>query len=683
MKQFYSASELALMKLEGLPVSKKGMIELANREKWQTQKRTGRGGGKEYLPPKKILQLIAQQEISKTNSNVKLSLNTSEQSTELTEQQNVTHLKDWQRKTAEARAAICNEVNRLSPTIGVNRAIAQLIEMAAQDALPDHLREQVSIANARSGKAGKRTLSRRTVYDWLKLHKQGFVNLAPKSVEKHKLPDWAQALMRLYGQPQQPSLAYCVEVLASKLPSDIELPSYSQARRFLEKMGNVDMQKGRMGTREIKSIKPFVRRTTDELWPGDVYTADGHTFDAEVANPMHGRPFRPEITSIIDVNTRKNVGWSVALAESTWAVLDALRMAVVQNGIPAIFYVDNGSGYKNAAMGQETTGFMARLSITIQHSLPYNSQARGLIERSHKSIWVRGAKTLPTYIGKKMDREASQKVHKITRKDIKNTGTSKILLPWKDFVDWAEEQVNAYNNRPHSSLGKTYGADGKKRHMTPNEAWEQAATEGWKPTLVSEIEAQDLFRPYKKNVKVSNGEINLFGNRYFSHELTEFHGDSVNVGYDIHDPNRVWVRNKTGQLICIAEFQANDQSYFPKSVIDQAAEKRAKGRIKRAAAKIEEAEQELAPPTQIDHLPAFELPSQNAEALPPESTNQNIVQLGTEVKRPLFETDAEKYRWLMANQEQSDTQDQGWIAWYSTTEEFEDLFLDDKEVGTR
>lgn len=115
-------------------------------------------------------------------------------------------------------------------------------------------------------------------------------------------------------------------------------PTYSQAYRFInEKMGNVEAQRGRMGSRELKNLKPFIRRDTEQLLPTDVYTADGHCFDAEVAHPMHGKAFRPEITAIMDVATRRMVGWSIDLAESGWAVLDAVRMSACRCGIPAIF----------------------------------------------------------------------------------------------------------------------------------------------------------------------------------------------------------------------------------------------------------------------------------------------------------------------------------------------------------
>jgi putative transposase len=102
--------------------------------------------------------------------------------------------------------------------------------------------------------------------------------------------------------------------------------------------------------------------------------------------------------------------------------------------------------------------------------------------------------------------------------------------------------VDIYNNRPHSSLPKVIDPQtGKRRHQTPNEAWQAGLDEGWAPTLVTTSEAEDLFRPYVY-ATVLRGEIRLFNNLYFSHELTEWHGEKVRVGYDLHDGSRVWVR---------------------------------------------------------------------------------------------------------------------------------------------
>ena len=67
--------------------------------------------------------------------------------------------------------------------------------------------------------------------------------------------------------------------------------------------------------------------------------------------------------------------------ENTFGVIDALRRACAFAGIPAIFYTDRGPGYKNKAMNAPLTGFLSRAGITPMHALPYNSQAKGNVER--------------------------------------------------------------------------------------------------------------------------------------------------------------------------------------------------------------------------------------------------------------------------------------------------------------
>ncbi|MBP9101478.1 MAG: DDE-type integrase/transposase/recombinase [Nitrosomonas sp.] len=659
LKTHYSCAELAEMQLPGMPTTERNMREKALRENWIGQKRVGRGGGFEYRPPAQIMTQIKEIAVKKLAT----------QSTEIAPiaQQlesaralivNPGELKNWQRDIATARMAICSEVRRLAQVGGTERAIQTVIDLAVRGGLRPELQAMVPIANAKAGVG--RALSRTTIYRWLKEteNAQGgsaFARIAPKARETAAIPAWAPYLLSIYGQPQKPTLAFCVEKLPEQLPAGMLPPSYAAAFRFLQKMSNVDVQRGRMGSREIKTMLPFVRRDTKHMQPTDCYTADGHTFDAEVAHPAHGKPFRPEITTVLDIATRKAVGWSVGLAESTWAVLDAIRNACETCGIPSIFYVDNGSGYKNAAMSDESTGFMSRLGITLTHSLPYNSQARGIIERSHQTLWVKAAKMLPTYMGAHMDAQAKQKVFKLTRKAIKEVGKSSLLLGWGDFLTFCQGQVDAYNNRPHSSLPKIRAEDGTKRHQSPNEAWAEAVQKGFEAVPVEAYEAADLFRPYK-TCKIIRCEIRLFNNTYFSHELEPYHGETAQVGYDIHDASRVWVRNRAGQLICIAEFEGNKRKHHSESVQDQANYKRAQGRIKRAEAKIIEAKEELNPPQLIEYQPVMELPPIQIEqpqpveinVQPPALTHSgNVTPI---VKRPeIFNDQIDKYRWLMSN----------------------------------
>ena len=349
-----------------------------------------------------------------------------------------------------------------------------------------------------------------------------------------------------------------------------------------------------MGPRKLKELRAYVIRSFDHLEPGDVYLADGHCFDAEVRHPDHGRPFRPEIVTVIDVATRKVVGFSMGLAESGHLVADALRAAVEKNGVPSIFYTDRGSGFINERLAGEAMGILARVGITHRVSLPYNSQARGVIERLHKSIWVRAAKELPSYMGAAMDPEVRQLVFKRGRNDIVTLGRSWLLPEWADFCGFARVQVTEYNARTHRSLGQYRDEAGTRVHRSPDEAWGNFAASGWSPVMLNPVELQDLFRPYEMR-KVQRGTITFRTGIYFSRELEaqDLHGQDVQVGFDPTDPTYVWVRNLDGNLICSAEIDANKVPYFPKSEIQDARERRARGRLRRLETHAEEVRAEL------------------------------------------------------------------------------------------
>lgn len=684
VKNFYSSTELAAMALPGIPSTKVGVRVRAEREGWQFNEVTGVGGKRrEYQPPNAILQAIKDKvatNLIKATAPVVTSVSVPPAAVSVAVASAPAALKDWQKRTAEARAALLAEVDRIAAVVGREKAIMKMVIMAQDGTLPPHLAALVPAANAKSGNGGKRTLSRRTLHRWnaeaskaVTADGRRQVNaLAPKdSAVTLEIPEWAEALLEAYQKPQKPSLAFAVEQIYQQFGIG-QAALYQRARRFIEKMGNVELQRGRMGSRDINNIKPFVRRDSSMLWPAEVYTADGHTFDAEIAHPAHGRPFRPELTGVVDVSTRKYVGWSVDLAESGLAVLDALRHACEVGGIPALFYVDNGSGYHNALMTAHGVGLESRLGFTQTHSIAYNSKARGVIEKSHQTVWVKAAKELPTYIGATMDRQAMQKVHKLTRKDVAQVGRSKYLMPFADFITFCKERVDAYNNRPHRSLPKVFDEVlGKKRHMTPNEAWDQGVKDGAGLVCVDQAEARDLFRP-QKEVKVIRGEVRLFGNLYFSRELQEYHGDIVHVGYDVHNADTVWVYTQDGRYICNADFEANKRAYFPETFIEQAARKRATGRERRLQVKLQEVRDEQtggnlvlenAPTPTLQDITGFDVQLVEAE----------LVASAAPARRPIFSLESERYEWLMLNRDQWSDADRTFIGRFVVSDVYESL----------
>ncbi|MCA8194133.1 Mu transposase C-terminal domain-containing protein [Burkholderia vietnamiensis] len=595
VKSHYGAAELAAMGLPSIPGTMQGVKLRAKSAAWAFRKRAGRGGGLEYAIDS--LPTEAQDEIRRRATTALIVAPAPAKPAAVTRHEQQLQLveTDAQRLRADARKGILATLDRIMVQCHVSReaAMTTLLTQARMGTLDDHLVMMLRAARDERGRKGDGFPSIRTLKRYLGLSKSG--SLAPKVVRQDfSVPEWARVFLGFYQQPQKPSveLAYREFEKAYRMRDrEWDFPTVHQVRRFLGKLGKVSREVGRMGPRELKNIRPFVRRTFEQLQPNDVWTADGHTFDAEVQHPLHGRPFRPEITTIIDIATRMAVGFSVGLAESSLAVLEAISHAAIGHGAPAIFYVDNGSGYSNQLLKREGTGLKGLLGFEVSHSLPYNSQAKGVIERSHQTIWIQGAKLLPSFIGAAMDREARLTQYKITRTAVRKGGVLP-LMSWEHFVQFATERIDEYNRRPHRSLPKADdAATAQRRHMSPLECLEAFRSRGWEPTTLTASEAQSVFRPRVERT-VLRGEISLFNNRYFSGLLEEFHGEPVQVAFDIHDAQRVWVHDKEGRFICSAEFGANERHYFPTSYVEQAREKRADAREKRLDAHRDEIEAE-------------------------------------------------------------------------------------------
>ncbi|MDQ2822428.1 MAG: Mu transposase C-terminal domain-containing protein [Pseudomonadota bacterium] len=613
VKSHYDAGALAAMQLPGMPTTRSAVFKKAKNEGWafvEVQGKGGKGGiRREYVLPTSIMEAIRMSSAKSLMASVpakRLALRAADQ-LPLIETED-------QALKADARKGVLLALDTLMNRSGypLKKAARVLIEMARNGEGGVQMIAMLKMARDQRGRSSADGLpSERSVLRFVEYERAGM--LAPKHRERDmSVPDWAPAFLTRYQQPEKPTVEHAYrEFSKTLLATNVTPPSVWQVRRFLAKVGNVTLEMGRMGDRELKSLKPFIRRDFASLLPADVYSADGHTFDAEVQHPMHGRPFRPEITSVVDIATRKTVGWSVGLAESAFAVLDALRHSVLRGGIPAILYVDNGSGYKNQLMADVGTGLLSRLGIQMINSLPYNSQARGVIEKLHQTIWVNAAKKLPGYIGRDMDRQAKLNVFKLSRKAIAKTAGEAHVMPlmaWDSFLAFCDGEVAEYNARPHRSLPKIADpSTGRRRHMTPDEAWALAESKGFAAHTVADDDLRPLFRPQTLRT-VRRCELELFGNRYFARALEEFHTQQLRVGYDIHDPAKVWVYDESGRFICNAELDGNVRDYMPKSVIEQARDKRAAGREHRLAVKLEEVREERRGMPAIDQMETVSIP---------------------------------------------------------------------------
>ncbi|MCZ4273332.1 Mu transposase C-terminal domain-containing protein [Maritalea porphyrae] len=605
MQSWLSAQEIAdlakRLNYSGFPTTKRGVQDLARREEWNSnadlcRKRKGRGGGFEYhislLP--EILRAGAMAESGK-----QIVAKDHAQTRALQDQKRAalttSELSARQRQVMDARAAILTAIDTRQIHDGSSRfqAIKTFLLLPTECGITHDI---AIIANDRANQSAK--LSKTSIYRWYAARDEiGVAALAPlKTRKKQPAPDWFGGFLHHYARPQKPCISEALREFERELGIGGFVPSYDQVARLVRQMDDISKNKGRERPLTLKARMAYVSRTTDDLLPTTIYTADGKTFDAEVQHPFHGGPFKPEITSIIDVATRKCVGFSIGLAENAEGVIDALRRSIETHGIPAIFYADRGAGFKNKKLEDPLTGLLERLGITAHHSLPRNSQARGIIERFNQTAWNALARQYATYLGREMDMEASQSVHKRSRRDMKEFGTSRLLKPWAEFMADCYQSIEEYNSRIHSTLKRS-----------PNTAWHEHVQKGFEPVTLHAHEGDDLFRSYEVR-KANRGLIKFNTNDYFSLELERYNGKQVMVGYDIHDASKVWVREiemvageqRSGRLICIAEFNGNAQRYVPLTMQRKAEEVRANARKQRLDVKYDEVEAELNPASLLD-----------------------------------------------------------------------------------
>ncbi|WP_431282696.1 transposase [Humitalea sp. 24SJ18S-53] len=554
-----------------MPTTKVGVTHRAKQEGWSSRPRSGRGGGREYsikvLPQEARAALVTRLADAAPAPIEQPALPALPAPA-------TAQMANWQRQTMDARAVILAELERLAQVAGITAAIAEMVGRAKADTLPQHLKQFVGVANARAGKTGGRTLSVMTLYRWRSEAKRGVAALAPVAPSLSVAPPaWAPAFHKEWNGPTKRKLSEVLRTMHKHLPEGVAMPSPSAARRYLDKLSPLEREAGRHGPNGMLQFLPYKHRSVDGLPPMATVTADGHTFKAWVRNPRSGRSFNPEVAVVMDTATRYLLGFSTALAESSQAIRDAIRHTVERFGMFGLFYTDNGSGFIAKAMTSDAVGLLARIGASPENSTPGRAQARGKIEAFMKVLRA-AARDLPTYTGRDVDREFKKRLEKQISKDTKATGTSRRVISWEDFTAFLGDVFDRYNMKPHRGLPKFTDGNGVKRHMSPHDAMEHWRAQGWTPRMAPASMLDDLFRPCEERT-VTRGLVPLGDAKYFAADLTPFHGRRVRVGYDPHDPSKVWVRTlEDDRFICEATLNGHHTEQHPRSMVQIAQDKR-------------------------------------------------------------------------------------------------------------
>ena len=612
-EKWISAQELATYRLQSLPQTKAGVIHRAKKSGWTSRKRVGRGGGVEYaltsLPPETQAEIRDRHTVKLLSQPVKSAEERAIEREVSLSMRDVTRLNDKQRQTCDARLAVVVHLRRIAAEVGVNRAVALVSAQSRDGTLAPEIAQWLDKAVARKAGAG---VGERTLKQWMADANRcdtPTARLATFAPHKTGRPmarleglRWLPEFLRHYrlknGVGVNEAYRSFATAWAVAHEGDVtDLPNIYKVRRALAQMPNLERLRGRLTGAALRAHQTYVKRDWSQAHINDVWMGDGHSLKMKVQHPDHGQPFTPELTMIMDTRSRMVVGWSLAYSESCIAVGDALRHAISQHGVPAIYYSDNGSGQTNKVLDTDVFGILPRLGIEHQTGLPGNPQGRGMIERLNQTVGHLIARQFETYYGGGADPETvrenltgvtslakaiAEKKTELTPKQARAKGK---LPRWDDLLKVIEAVIHHYNHeREHSEI-----------QCTPAALYAALLAESADEIVrLSEVELRDMFRPQFTRV-VERGWLKLHNKDYWHRELEKHDGETVVMAVDQHDPETVIVRALNGDWICDAKLDGNKRPGFAESLVEEARRKRAEAAIRRAQGKAERAAAELRP----------------------------------------------------------------------------------------
>lgn len=445
----------------------------------------------------------------------------------------------WREATDKARSvALSRETivlyvqSIMDAGVSQNNAIALTLTRLQVGALP----APISQAMSATAKGGKAAPSRSALCDWLSAYRseRGPVGLLP--AHKGRVVEgalWWGPAIEYFNQPSKPDIA---AVHRRLLEVDGFACTYEQVRNYLNgvpaMMGR--HSPARLGKNLYKlTEKAFVRRSTQNALPGDVYVADGYRADVYLAHPVTGDLFRPELTVCMDLRSRVIPGWRADEHEGTVAVQNMWAETFARHGhVPPFLYVDNGSGYKNAFMDDSVCGFYSRAGVQqIIHAIPGNPHGKGWIERFFRTLkddFLRLWKPA-FYCGHEMADEVRNAI-------VREVKAGRLQPPsLREFADAFNAWLDRYHARPHP----------EDASVTRAQVWAGLVPIPPHATL-AELRRQAVILTVRR-ASITHGR------RIYKHpDLHAWNHQKVVLEFDLMDDAVAVIRTASGQWICDA-----------------------------------------------------------------------------------------------------------------------------------
>ena len=314
--------------------------------------------------------------------------------------------------------------------------------------------------------------------------------------------------------------------------------SESSAYKYLSNLSPVLIEYACGGTRALDN-KFWILRDLSLLRPFQIVVGDQHRFDFWCEDE-NGKLFRPECYLWLDMRTRLVYGLAFDRHYTASTVIRALRVGVEHFGRFECTYNDNGSAERSAwtdlvveqlqTYGMRWGDDIANLYKDDESGMYTVRDEEGSIVAYAKdrSEWyeknrrifaqVKNAKTkpierffstleqllrdqcLPGYV-KELNLSAPEEEEAARR--LAWQKKNGYMLSFNEFILAVARAVDQYNNRRHSSLGRS-----------PVEELELARRNGWRQTFLNPADIEYLF--FNRTYAVVNGDRIRLNGKYFA-----------------------------------------------------------------------------------------------------------------------------------------------------------------------
>lgn len=471
------------------------------------------------------------------------------------------------------------------------------------------------------------------------------------------------------------------------LPSDV---SFKRFAEHFRKNNYAEWVLKREGMKAYHDkVEPYIERDISKIEVGDILVADGHVLNFQVINPFTGKPTRATLVGFLDWKSTALVGYEIMMTENTQCIASALRNAIINLGmIPKVVYQDNGKAFKsrffqNVDFEEEGfNGVYANLNIHSVFAKPYNARAK-VIERFFKEFQEEFEKMIPSYIGTSIENKPAwlkrgELLHQEWHKNLTNNHIPTLQETIKYINAWIE-----FHNK----------------NICPNnrsKTIQEVLNEVPKQKINVQI-LDDLMM--KTECRTINKHGITFLNMHYRSEAIIGIRDKVNIRYSLFDLSKIHVYSTKGEFLCIAhrvqkvhpmarilgsvkDIEEYKQQYKKQQQLKNKLIKQVKKTFQKEEIQlldIPQEEQEYVEENIVEKTKR-ERKRRRAEGESDSDTRlmrapKRLTPREQQMNRPIFNTDYEKYEWLMTNG-CTNSEDRKWLTSYIRSDEYYNLYGD-------